>query len=247
MNNEPRILLWDIETSYLQAYTFGLYKDIVDHNLIIKDWHIICTAWKWLGERKIHSLQKDGIDNDYELCKAMREVLVEADIVVHHNGDKFDVKKFNARLIAHKLPPIPKLTTVDTLKAVKQVATFTSHRLDYLSKVLGYEGKDSTPKYLWIDATEGDPSAVKKMVKYCKGDIRELEHVYLELRPYFYNHPNMNVLNESLTNCRVCGSMDLIKRGFAITKVGKYQRFQCQSCGAWMQGKDNLIKGVDIR
>lgn len=244
---EPKILLWDIETSLMTVRTFGLYQDITNHNMIEKDWHIICLAYKWLGKKKVHGIRKNGVEGDYELCKAIREVLIEADIVVHHNGDKFDVKKLNARLIYHGLPPIPKLVVVDTLKHARRIAKFTSNRLDYLGKHLGVNGKLVNTPNLWPLATDGDEQAIRKMLTYCKRDVIILEDVYLILRPYMQGHPNFNAITETEHNCPSCGSSELQKRGTTVTRTGKYQRYQCQACGSWSKGKSNMFTKVDKR
>jgi hypothetical protein len=41
----------------------------------------------------------------------MWKLLDRADVVVGHNADKFDVRKGNARFIAHGLPPPPPYRT----------------------------------------------------------------------------------------------------------------------------------------
>lgn len=247
MSKEPRILLWDVETSFMTVRTFQLFKDITSPSSIIKDWHLLCVCYKWLGDDKVYSLSKTLPDNDRELCINMREVLIQADIIIHHNGDKFDVKKFNSRLIFHGLEPIPPLVTVDTLKHIRRVATFSSHRLDYLGQQLGFGGKLDNPTNLWNAATDGDEKALKQMVKYCKRDVQLLEQVYLRLRPYFKGHPNLNVIQETVDTCPTCQSSSLHKRGYSITRTGKYQRYQCNDCGSWSQGKKNLFTKGEIR
>ena len=34
--------------------------------------------------------------NDFEICKELWKLLDEADVVIGHNGDAFDIKKTNA-------------------------------------------------------------------------------------------------------------------------------------------------------
>ena len=80
----------------------------------------------------------------------------------------------------------------------------------------------------------------RKMVKYNKRDVSLLEKVYIKMRPWINNHPNLNLINDTKELCPNCGG-HLQKRGFAITRVAKHQRFQCQSCGAWSQ---KPMKGI---
>ena len=59
--------------------------------------------------------KKDRTD-DYHVVKTIRDTLADADMIIHHNGDRFDIRKINARLIYHGLYPLPKLVALDTLK-----------------------------------------------------------------------------------------------------------------------------------
>lgn len=241
-----KILFVDTETSLMTVRTFSMFAEITNHDMIIKDWHIICACWKWQGDRKVHNAST--LEGERELLVKLREALINADLVVGHNLDSFDIKKINARLIYHELPPIPKLNTFDTLKAIRKVAKISSNRLDYLAKYLGLDGKTKTPSNLWPMATDGDEKAIRAMVKYCANDVRVLEDVYHALLPYFTSHPNLNTLRESeVPICPLCESEHLQPRGFSITNTGKYQRYQCLTCNKWSRGKKNLNTKVELR
>lgn len=235
---EPKILLWDVETSLNILTSFTLYPKFISHHNILRDWYIICGSWKFLGDSDVHSVYSYGTDgNDYHVVKELRDALIEADIIVHHNGDKFDVKKLNTRLIYHRLDPLPnKLVTVDTLKEAKRTFAFTSNRLDYLGKYLNVGEKIVTEPDLWMKALAGDKEAINDMVTYNKQDVRLLEDVYNIMRPYI-KHPNLAAFaaNDDSLSCVSCGSTKLQKRGFylkALTGQLK-QRYQCMSCGKW--------------
>lgn len=230
-------MFWDIETSLIAATTFTLFPERIGHDFILKDWHIISGAWKKQGEKTVHTVSvldfKTKLDNDYEVCKKLREALEGVDILVHHNGDRFDLKKFTARLIYHGLPPLPKITTIDTLKEAKKVAAFTSNRLDYLGKFLVGLGKDDHPSDWWFKVYNGDRSIIKKMVAYNKTDVIRLEQVYDRLRPYMKNPPHFGVLlGKERVSCQSCGSDNVKKNGVRISATGgKRQEIQCQDCG----------------
>ena len=232
-------MFWDIETSLIAATTFTLFPERISHEYILKDWHIISGAWKKQGEKTVHTVsvldfKKKKLDDDYEVCKALRAALDGVDILVHHNGDKFDLKKLTARLIYHRLPPLPKILTIDTLKEVKKVAAMTSNRLDYLGKHLVGLGKDDHPADWWFKAYNGDIDIIKKMVSYNKTDVVRLEQVYDILRPYMKNPPHFGVLlgKDKNFSCKSCGSVHVKKNGIRITVAGgKKQELQCQDCG----------------
>lgn len=244
---KPKIVLWDIETSGIVATTWNLYPESIPHDNLLQDWFIICGAWKVLGEKDIHAVsvldnkgrfKKDHTD-DYHVIATLRKALEDVDILIHHNGDKFDIKMFNTRLITHGLPPLPNLVTIDTLKEVRKVAKFTSNRLDFLGKVLAGYGKIETPKGTWLKSMNGDAKAIETMVEYNKGDVQVLEDVYLRLAPYMKKHPQIGEKKA----CPVCGSNHTKKKGTRIRATGtKVQENQCQECGAYFtttQDKDD--------
>jgi DNA polymerase III epsilon subunit-like protein len=162
--------------------------------------------------------------------------LSDASLVIHHNGDKFDVKKLNARLIFHGLEPLAKITTIDTLKEARKIASFTSNRLDYLSKFFGGSGKIHNTPSLWIDVMEGSKKALRDMVAYNKVDVEVLEKVYNKLRPYMKNHPHVGAMKgqDKECTCRNCGSNNVKKNGIRFTAAGvKKQEIKCKDCHAY--------------
>jgi DNA polymerase elongation subunit (family B) len=234
----PKIVLWDIETCSMVVNTWGLYPKYISHDNIIEDWSIICGAWKTLGSDKTYAVKVDPKDprNDYEVVKKLRDVLVDADIIIAHNGDKFDWRKLNARLICHGLDPLPKVPSVDTLKEVRKIAAFSSNRLDFLAKKLVGEGKLSTGYGLWLDVMKGSRKALNEMVEYCKVDVVRLEQVYLKLRPYMKSHPHVGAIygEERHHSCPKCGSELLAtsKMRYTATGLERIQK-QCTSCHAY--------------
>lgn len=233
--NKPAVLLLDIETSKIVAKTFTLYPESISHNDIIQDWYIICASWKWLGESRVYNEKTYKPTEDKKVVESLAAAIKQADIIVAHNGKKFDMKKFVSRLVYHKLPPVPYIPVVDTLVEIKKVAQHTSHRLDYLDKFLGGVGKVDTEPGLWDRAMLGVKSAVDKMAIYCNGDINALERVYTTYRPYFKSHPHVSVIQGGeKCDCPRCGSVNVTNRGFTFTAAGnKNQRRQCNDCGGW--------------
>ena len=234
---EPRILFLDIETSYISVVGFQLNMDYVSPSNILEDWRIICAAWKWQGQKKVHASW--DIEDDLQVCIDLRDAIAKADMVVHHNGDKFDMKKLNARLIKHGIDPFPTVVSVDTLKVARKEFKFTSNRLDYIGKYLGCGGKIVNEPGLWRKVYEGDEAALKRMVRYNKRDVTLLEEVYEIMRPYITNHPKLIPSTNEARRCQGCGSASINLRGYAIKRSGlKYQKYQCQSCGMWGQDKN---------
>ncbi len=238
-NNTPKVLFVDLETSPNAGYIWGKYKQNVLS--YINEWEILCFCYKWQGEDKIHSVSafKDG--GEGEVVVKLWRLFDEADIIIAHNGDAFDIKKSNAKFIEYGLTPPSSYQTIDTLKVARKYFKFNSNKLGDIAKLLGLELKMSTGGFeLWLGCMADDKDSWNKMVEYCKQDIVVLEAVYMELRPWMRNAPNMNLFTGRSHGCPVCGSEHTQRRGVSRTRIGERQRYQCQACSAWSVGE--LIK-----
>src|ERR1700756_3123121 len=92
-----RILLYDIETSPLITYAWQIYE--ANAIKVIKDTQILCFAYKWLDEKRVHVVGQDdfksfkpGVNNDKDVVKALWKLFDEAEVVIAHNGNQFDQK-----------------------------------------------------------------------------------------------------------------------------------------------------------
>jgi len=238
---EPKILILDIETSPIIAYTWGpkWETNIID---FLEQTQIMSYSVKWLGGKQTTKCLRDfpgykkGKVNDYELVKSIHDLLDEADIVVTQNGIAFDHKIINARFIRHEINPPSPYKMIDTLNESKRYLRLPSYNLDDMSKYfcigekLHHEGFD-----LWKKCIEGDDKAWMLMKKYNAKDVSLTEEIYLKLRPFIKSHPNINCFYRDEV-CPKCGSKNCQKRGFSLTSTGKYQRYQCNNCGGWFSG-----------
>lgn len=239
-----KILILDIETRPILGWVWGIWKqNIAPTSQIKEDWEIITWAAKWHGEEYTYYATTEGQNGDAEALEQLWTLLDEADIVIAHNGDKFDIPKINARFLENGMQPPSPYKSIDTLKVCKRNFRLTSNRLDYVAKVLGYGGKIETGGMdLWIRCLEGDKAAWKQMLIYNIHDVQLLEWVYETVRPWIHNHPNVALYNEDeATVCTACGSSHIHYRGFAYTPVGKYQRYVCTDCGKWGRLAENLL------
>lgn len=244
---EPRILLFDIETAPCEAWVWSIWKELGSTNMIKKEWYVLCWRAKWLNGKRMFSGK--AIDGDDRECMVkLRDLINEADFVVYHNGNKFDMKKVYTRFAVHGIPPPSSVTPIDTLVIAKRHFAFTSNRLDDLGRYLGVGRKVKTGGFeLWKRCMLGHAKAFRKMLYYCAGDVLLLERVYLRLRPYYHRHPAVSA-GEKMT-CRQCGGKKLESRGSGVNSVGVYRRFQCQDCGGWLNVKvaREKSKSKDIR
>lgn len=228
-----KVLLFDIETSPNIGYTWQKW----DQNVIAfkKEWEMLSFAYKWLGESKVYCVTREGKKSDKDLVKKLHTLLSSADIVIAHNGDAFDVKKAHAKFIEHGFAPPTPFKSVDTRSIARRYFKFNSNSLDDLGNLLGVGRKMKHSGFdLWLGCMNNEPKAWAEMAEYNKQDVLLLERVYLKMRPWIRNHPNVGSL---LQNCPKC-SGSLKRRGTVTQNSGVVkQRYQCRSCHGWHLGK----------
>jgi len=171
----PKILLLDIETSPLRSYTWGLWQQDVSLKQLISDFFIISWSAKYLNETTVLSERCTGeeakCENDKRIVKKLWALLDECEIVIAHNGDKFDIPKINARFVVHGLNPPSSYKQIDTLKIAKGNFGFSSNKLQHLATSFGIEGKYDTDFDLWKRCLEGDETSLEYMEKYNRQDV----------------------------------------------------------------------------
>ncbi len=239
-----KTLLFDIETAPSLGYYFDPAKE---YNILdtVTPWYMLSFGWKWLEDKKVHVLAlpdfkafKKNKTDDRELVHELWKLFNDADILIAHHGDPFDIKKSNARFLQHGLKPPKPYLSIDTRKLARKYFKFDSNKLNELGKYLNLGRKIKHTGFdLWKDCMKGDLKAWKMMKKYNKQDVVLLEKIYLQMRGWMTIHPNKKISVKNTTICSNCGHKGLRKRGFGVNTRGKYQRYQCQECGAWSQGK----------
>ena len=101
--NNPRILLFDIETAPMMAFIWKLWKENVGLPQIISDWFIICWSAKWLYSNEIFTgclTPEEAVkQDDKRIVTDLWELINKADIVIAYNGVAFDIPKINSRFL----------------------------------------------------------------------------------------------------------------------------------------------------
>lgn len=228
----PKILLWDIEASNLNA-NYGF---------------IFCIGYKWLGESKVHLISSRDFPEQFEadpsddslVVAAFSEVLNEADAQVTWYGARFDYPFVQTRLLEHNLPPLPRIPHIDGWRIAKYQLKFNSNRLDTVSRFLAQlDGKNAEfktqidPK-CWIRAQCGHVNSIRYIEDHCIADVKVLENVYQKIKPFASQLPNMSkLLTTKVDGCPACGSLKVQHRGTAVTTRGRQNRLQCQGCAYW--------------
>lgn len=250
---KARILIYDIETSPIVGYTWGVWQtDVIE---ILHDWQILSVAWKWYGERKVHVVGQDdfkdykpGELNDFKVVEKIHELFTEADIVVAHNGNQFDQKKSQARMMIHgMLPPSP-YKQIDTKLIAKRYGAFTRNNLKHLANDLQVSRKGEAGGFAtWQGCLAGNSKSWKQMKKYNKQDIPPLEDLYTHFRPWITNHPNIARITNRPEACPKCGSEKWESAGWRTTNVTRYRRYRCVGCGGYAGRRNGLNKTEDVK
>lgn len=233
------ILFIDIETKPMLVYSWGTFKQNISINQIKEDWQIISYAAKWKGKDKIFYCDMRKQKTDKKLVKQIWKLLDKADVIVTQNGISFDQKKINARFIEHNMKPTSSYKHIDTYRIAKKHFAFSSNKLEWMASILNKKHfKMKTEGFeLWKGCMNDELNAWKKIEKYNKADILALEELYYKLYPW----DNKIDFMLHTGKCH-CGSYKYIKKGFALTEKGKYQRYKCTKCGSETRDGKNLLK-----
>lgn len=232
-----KIVTIDIETAPHLAYVWQFWKANIGPAQVKENGYLISFAAKWLGEDDVIYCENRH-DDDKELVARLYQILDEADIVIAHNAKKFDIPSILGRGVIHGFAPPSPFKVIDTLIEAKKTFRFPRNTLAYIADALGCAPKEGHVKFpgfeLWKECMKGNDEAWAEMCTYNIQDVLTLEEVYLRMRPYMAQHPNVAVkMEDERTLCPKCGSHHVHFRGYYNTNVGKYRKFQCQSCKGW--------------
>lgn len=251
---EPKILLFDIETSPYLAWLWGLWDQNVGLNQIVKERHLMSFAAKWYGQPYV--LYKDqskeaDVTQDKGICETLAALFSEADVVITQNGKKFDERFVKGRMLLHGLKPYRPFVHVDVLVLARKF-DITSRKLEYMSDKFSPDHKklkheEFPGMELWTECLKANPRAWEVMKEYNRNDVLSLEPVYEALRPWGIG-VNLNAFHSATTFRCQCGSEEFQRdQNLARTPTGLFERFQCKRCGAWHQARgaaNNYISGT---
>ena len=244
---QAKILIFDIETSTIRGRFWRTGKQYVSHNQIIDDWFVLGYSAKWLFSTETMSdfvTAKEAVQrDDKRIMQSLYKLINEADILIGHNASKFDIPMVKTRFFLHGFkPPLPFLI-IDTLKIAWKEFSFSSAKLDYLSKMILRKEKLHTDYDLWIRCENGDQEALDYMEEYCIMDTELEENVYVEMRPWVHSHPNLPLIMDAKEPaCPTCGSFELKEESdYYYTPQNKYIAMRCLSCGAVSHKKKSEV------
>lgn len=247
-NSKPKVLMLDIETAPHLVTSWGLFKQNIAINQIIKPGYTMCWAAKWHGKPEV---MFDSILNDPKrMVRGIHALMDEADVIVHYNGNSFDVPTLHKEFLLQDMPPPAPSRHVDLLNTARKKFRLASNKLDFISQELGIGAKSEHKGHkLWLECMEHKKAAWKTMEQYNKNDVLLLEKLYDSLLPWISDNLNLSAFGNTFC-CPRCGSWDYAQRKTVTLTTGIYRRYECNSCSGWfrinMREKHQRTKAIAI-
>lgn len=228
MANQPKILLWDIESTALNS-TFGT---------------ILCIGWKFLDEDDVYiptilDTKNEHLKDDSLLVDQFVDAFMEADYHITWYGERFDLPMVNSKLIKYGRDPLPQKPHLDLWKTARRHFKLHSNRLAVWGEFLECENAKTPITYDdWLHAALGDEDSMDMVVTHCYYDVLVLEEIFMRMRPWIREEPAHQLfVGGDPMSCPSCGSMKMQRRGYQHARTRKYRRYHCQDCGKWARSR----------
>jgi hypothetical protein len=235
-----RRLFIDIETSpCIGSFWRPGYNINLSHQNIEVQARIITAAYKWQHEKGVHACQwskpAKGIpfsQDDKYVVQEIVNAMNQADEIVAHYGDGFDVPWIRTRALYHGI-----ITgvwkTVDTKAWASKNFLLPSNKLDAIAKYLMIGTKIRTEYDLWRNITFADcQKSLAKMMKYNMHDVELLEQVWDRMRHWVPTSTHSGVYNGlPKYTCPECGRIPNKRQRPMVSTTGtvKHQMY-CNVC-----------------
>lgn len=228
---EPRVIIFDTEFYHINwGADLGL---------------LFCMGWKVLGEKKVHmesvwaTKQKDPLD-DKELCRTIRSVLADADMLITYNGIKCDVPFIQTRLLHNGFDPLPPIAHKDVYYTAKFKLKLSRNGLINVQQFLNLEeAKTPVKLYQWMRALTGIKQAQDEILHHCQQDVLVLEEAYMKLRPLMNAHPRL----QDYGVCNKCGGQLLKNKLYYTSSKKPKMTVQCRDCRGY-ETRPALVKDL---
>lgn len=251
---KPKILSFDLEIFpsvgmfYPPTWETGIIKTIDRSRLasFAYQWVNLSGSQPKAKARALSDTDTFKVDplNDALLIRELHKVMSEADILLGHNSDRFDVKYANYFFIQTGLGPLPPQKFIDTVKIAKKYFYYPNNKLDTISKENGHKGKtDKQVSDLWQKCYfESSVKAYRELKKYNIRDVEETTAVYMDMRPWMRNHPNIARISGEWDSCPRCGSYDYRVKAYRTTNTSRYHQYFCNGCKGYFTDRKAITE-----
>lgn len=181
-----KILVIDIETSPHLGRLWNVWQENLNASQLLEATYVLCFSAQWVGKKEIiHASSKNG---HRRMLRLARSLLNRADIVIHYNGRKFDIRHLNREFMEYGIAPPSSFDQLDLYFAVRRNFNLPWYSLEYVAKVFGLPKKGKSPGMeCWLGCINGDPKAWEKMKVYNMRDIVTTHALYHRMLPWLPN------------------------------------------------------------
>lgn len=200
----------------------------------------VSVAGHWVGTDETFYYAEWQRGGAKAMARGIRDRINEADLLVGHNIDGFDLPHIRTLIDDHREQQFKPVKTRDTLKIARGLK-YESCTLDALCQRFGIPTK--VGKYDVENtrlAIEGDKEAQRKHFEYNVGDPIATSGLYLRFLPLDHKHPPIwpkayDANGNLLEQCNRCGTSGrLFKRdGETLKVVLEHALYECKNCGGW--------------
>ena len=167
---------FDLETSSLNA-NFGI---------------VLCAVLRGSDKKRPIVLRGDTYEawasnrsNDSDLVGSIADALSCYDVLVAHNGARFDIPFLRTRMARWGLPAFPNKKVVDPVQLARNKLRMSSNSLAALASLIQAGEKTVVDANMWLEASlDGNKQAMDYIVKHCIRDVEILEKVADAVKPY---------------------------------------------------------------
>lgn len=157
---------------------------------------ILCASYESSHEPgKVRTIRQDKTNpqwkkgirgDDKELVKQTTALVRSHDVIVAHNGSRFDIPMLRTRALRWHLTPLKDVKLVDPCSIAWRKFKLRSNSLGRIADFVGIKDK-KTPldMSIWMEVMlNGDAAGMQKIVEHCEADIRVLSGILAFVKPY---------------------------------------------------------------
>lgn len=124
--------------------------------------------------------------DDHDITAEIMSFLEEFDVLIAHNGVKYDLPFLRTRALQYGLPPLQPLKIVDPVLAARRQLRLQSNSLDAIAKHIDAPfRKTPLEPIVWARAMmDGDVDSMNLIVEHCVADVQVLDFVAHAMRGY---------------------------------------------------------------
>ena len=202
---QANILYIDTEnsTSVYENYGAKVPSKYLSYQNLVHEWFMLGWCASYVGNDKVWTgfvtKREAEARSDKGIAERLHTLMESAEIIAGHNVDGFDLKKVNTVFMRHGLSPIIGKKTIDSLKLARSKLSHESNTLDYLAQYYGFSGKDEITRQDWKDATAGNKKILKKIEKYCIGDVMNGKGLLEKFLPLANKKFNFGAIKKEIT------------------------------------------------